>query len=80
MIYLLSKPEKVDEHEEKREDAKSGALTLVPVPMAITCHDIITRNLSYYHQDDLSKEGCPLPITCTIMILNQIKCDLNHNL
>ena len=44
MIYLLPKPEKVDEHEEKREDAKSGALTLVPVPMAITCHDIITRN------------------------------------
>ena len=44
MIYLLSKPEKVDEHEEKREDAKSGALTLVPVPMPITCHDIITRN------------------------------------
>ena len=41
---MLSIPEKVDEHEEKREDAKSGALTLVPVPVAITCHDIITRN------------------------------------
>ena len=60
MIYMLPKPEKVDEHEEKREDAKSGALTLVSVPMAITCHDIITRNLPYYHKDDLSKDAhCP---------------------